>query len=641
MKTFLTTTTAASALLIGLLPAHAENAILLDTITATANLSDTDVSRTGNTVEIVTEDELEDAPVSRLSDVLTQVPGVNVVTNGPLGGWSGLTIRGASQYYVGVRLDGIDITDPSAPKVAYDFGTLSTGDLSRIEVLKGSQSALYGANAVGGVIDMTSRRATEDGLHHSVDLEYGSYNTLRGSYGLTMRNDMSELDLTISRVQTDGFSAADENDGNTEADGFTANRLSFYGHVDTDGGVRLGLSGFVDQSRGEFDPQYYADPSRTYPIMIGDGESYDEVTDANSAGLRAFVEFSTGAVDHSVSASIYDVSRRYRSSETYLLYDQSYSVIGSYLGVDDYTYAGTRRQLRYQGDAMLNADMRLSFGADATFEDYDQFGSYGTLAADSRDLGAFAEWAYAPNAQLDIALSLRHDDHATFGGFTTGRLSAAYRPREDLILRAAAGTGFRAPSLFELYSGFGDPTLEPETSLSAELGIEKRFANDTGFVRATAFYLAAENLIGYDYGSTACAYGPGCYNQVPGVARRTGVELETGFDLGPALSVGGSYTYIDSSVSATWADVARHDVSLFANYAFNDRLTGGLTLEHVADRPNSLGDYTVAHASVSYAFDDSTEAYLRIENLFDTEYQQVQGYGTSDRAFYLGLRKNF
>ncbi|MGB8623720.1 MAG: TonB-dependent receptor plug domain-containing protein, partial [Paracoccaceae bacterium] len=157
---------AAGAVLAVLAPvaAQAQDVILLDKVTASANLEETRTERSGSSVEIVTEDDLKKTEETRAVDYLARLPGVNVLTQGPIGSQTGMTIRGVSQTNIAVRVDGIDVTDPSGPQVAYDFGSLTTMDIGRIEVLKGSQSALYGSEAIGGVIDITTKRATEKGV---------------------------------------------------------------------------------------------------------------------------------------------------------------------------------------------------------------------------------------------------------------------------------------------------------------------------------------------------------------------------------------------------------------------------------------------------------------------------------------------
>jgi vitamin B12 transporter len=548
-------------------------------------------------------------------DYLNTLPGVNVTTRGSLGGQSGITVRGASQNYVAVIVDGIDVTDPSGTQVSYDFGQLTTAGVSRIEVLKGSQSALYGSSAVGGVINITTKRAVEDGTFQTVEAEAGSYRTARLSYSVAHKAGPLEVAATVSRVQTDGFSSADAADGNTEADGFLSNRLSFNAAYTLDGGVTFGASGFVENNEGDYDEGF----------PLGDG-SPDETQARKERGLRLFTEFMTGAVDNSLSASVFRLERRYLDSNAF--------------GANDNTYTGKRTALAYQGGVDLGQG-RLVFGLDHEAEDYAQEGNFGALDATSRTTGAYAEYSTALGDRTDVTATLRHDDHSRFGGQTTGRVTLAYRATDDLTFRAQAGTGYRAPSNFELFSFYGDTTLTPETSRTVDIGVEKTFG-DKGFIQATAFLMEVEDLIDFSDMGTPADFNDDGYAQVPGTSRRAGVEIQGEYAVSDTFTLGANYTYTDSKTNASgaWVGVPRHDLGISIAAQLAPALTGVLQVQYVADRP-TLPDYTVAHVTLTYDLGQDRAAYLRVENVFNKQYQQVAGYGTSDRAIYAGLRASF
>lgn len=599
------------ALAAAVLPAagQAQQGDTLERIVLSAGLEATAADRTGATVIVITGQELQAAGDVRLIDYLARVVGFSIRTRGPIGTQTGFTLRGASQNYVAVLVDGINVSDPSGTQVSFDFGSLSTADISRVEILKGSQSALYGSQAVGGVINITTRRATQDGIQHSLEVEGGSYATARLSYGFAARSARHEFAATLAHLRTDGFSAADENDGNTEADGFESTRLSFSASTELDSGLRLGASGFYEDSFGHFDEGAGAG---------GDGTPGDETNDNRSYGLRVFAEFSTARVDHTLAASYFDIDRDVR---------------GSWPGV----FNGQREGVSYQGATDLGAVSRLGFGADTVKETSDG----GDATGKNRQSGVFAELTHAATDRLDLSAVLRHDDHSRFGGHATGRAALAWRLQDDLILRASMGSGFRAPSNYELFHPyFGDPDLQPEESQSADLGIEKRYG-DRASIRATLFYLDVDNLIFWDDRGTDAWEDDG-YAQAPGLSRRSGLELEAAFPLGARVGGTLAYTYTDSATNAasSWARVPRHMLALSLAAELAPRLTAVATLEHGADRA-TLPDYTVVNTSLGYDLGNGAQAWLRIENLFDAQYQYVKGYGTSDRVFYAGLRKNF
>lgn len=569
---------------------------------------------TGVSVSVIDEDDLEETGETRVVDFLARLPGLSVRTEGPMGTRAALTLRGISQNNIAVRIDGIDVSDPAAPQVAFDFGGLMTTDISRIEVLRGSQSALYGSEAIGGVINITSKRATRDGFQASGGLEYGSYDTLRSSLTLANRGEGHETAVTLSHARSDGFSAAEENAGNVEADGFEATRISLFGRYAL-GEATLELSGFVSELRFDFDE---AGPVDGTP---------DDVTQRDQQGLRAALQFASGTVDHELALSYFNSDRTMTGT----------NIFGPYF----FNYDGTRTGIEYQGATDLGSGARLVFGAGHEEETYsDDLGLFGSQRHTTSVDTVFAEVNWAANADMDLSFALRHDEHSQFGGFTTGRLSGVWRLANDVTLRANLANGYRAPSNYELYDAFsGNAGLTPETSRSFDIGVEKTYG-DAGYVKATAFFVEAEDIIDYSF----TTFG---YVQAAGTSTRRGVELAGGFALRENLRIDGNYTFTDSGGSAvldssSWSlSAPRHSLSATLTADLGERVSMSLTGLMAKDLLGGLPDYGVAHATVTYDITDAAQAYLRVENIFDKEYQTVPGFGTSDRAWYFGLRANF
>ena len=205
----------------------------------------------------------------------------------------------------------------------------------------------------------------------------------------------------------------------------------------------------------------------------------------------------------------------------------------------------------------------------------------------------------------------------------------------------------RAPSLYELFSATGNLTLSPETSVSSELGIERGFGAWT--LTATAFLIGVDDLIGFDGASTVCGSGYGCYAQVPGNTTTSGVELKANYALSNHINSFGTYAYTDTETAngGRLPRVPRHQLSLGASGELDDRWSfsvagiGAADTEVSAYAPYPLKNYFAVNASVGYEVSDGIETYVRIDNLLDTQYQTSPGFGTSDRALYLGLRSRF
>jgi vitamin B12 transporter len=598
------------------LPVMAQTITDLDDIVVTANRAPTAQNRAGAVVTRLGRTQLDAQPGQGAVQLLSKVPGVSIRTNGPIGTQAGLTVRGIPQTNIGVRVDGIDITDPSGTQVAYDFGTMTTMDLSAVELVRGAQSALYGSRTVGGAFEFLTRRAETDGVSQEVQAEAGSYQTAKLSYSLSIKQGAREFSATLSRLQTEGFSAADDANGNDEADGYEANRFSFFARTETEGGVGLSLNGFVEASDSEYD--------EGFGTNVFDGTP-DEQIDRETYGLRAAADFSIGAVTHRIETSRFNIDRVLSGTNSY--------------GPFRFHYSGTRDVLSYSGEAKLGAITTLTFGAGRAWEGYFDDLEFSSQNAETRITDLHAELALVPSDNLDIVISARTDEHSRFGSFNTGRLSVNWRLTPETILRANLGNGFRAPSNYELFdANAGNSALQPEKSVSFDLGVEQAFG-DAGKVSMTYFDVTTRDLVDYSYSTYT-------YIQVPGQARRQGVEIAGELTLAPGFVANAAYTYTDATMTAeldssAWSAVTpRHSLAL--GIGTDVGANGHLSVDTLAafGRKN-LPDYGVLNASFIYDLGDMREVYLRTENLTDAQYQTVQGYGTPGRSVYVGLRAKF
>ena len=615
-------------------PAQAQE-IELDEIVVSAFKTAIERIRTGMSVSVVNP-SAQIAP-ARAVDGLDRLPGLSVSTQGALGNSARLRIRGADQRYIAVFVDGIRVTDPTSTQTEYDFGTLPSTSIGRIEVLRGSQSALWGGSAVGGVLNIETPRATEDGTAQQSQIEAGRYATRSLSYGLTHKQGALETTLNLSHFVTDGYSAVD---GGTEADGSEVNRMSAMLRYEFNGTLALGGALFHQRGSNEFD---------------GLNVNYVLVDQANSqnrdeTGARVFAELSLGNTEHVFDLTHYQVGREITDGSGFNTFD------------------GSRTTFGWQATTEVSDAVTLVYGADTMLEEARYSRLPGGLA-DTRISGAFGQVLWAVNGQLDIAATARMDRNSGYGDFETGRVSVSYRPDEATTLRGAIATGFRAPSIDELFGDYpaqafiGNPALAPEESLSYELGVEREFGNGA-VVSATLFRLDVENQIAYDacpindpaeldydpsIADYACQAGTvNTLENTAGTSVRKGFELAAEMPLGDRANLGLAYTYTDAKrQSGTRIGlVPRRELTLTLQGDITDRISAAASVKHAADRLNdfataAMPDYTVFGVSASYQVNDMAEAYLRIENILDEDYQTVPGYGTSGRAAFVGLRAKF
>lgn len=590
-------TTAALALTTSpMLAQDSDEIYLLDEIVVSGSLIPVAKSETGATVETLDADETGAAAQS-VSDVLATLPGVSMSRSGGVGATTTLRIRGLSSEYIGVRLNGIDITDTSSIKTQYDFGGLLSYGISSIEVLKGSQSALYGSEAVAGVVSMDTLSG-EPGL--STTVEAGSYGTYSAGISDKIESEKGSVAFTLSHYKTDGFSARSSDD---EDDGYEATTLTFGLEQDVSDSITLGLSGFYITSDSEYD----------LSSTDSAGESSSE-----EKGLRAFALVQGDNITHEFSAMLFDIER-------------------SYPGGYNEDFSGKRRELAYLGSTDLSARSTLTFGFEYTEEEFNIDG----LTESNNNKAIKAEWLHSPTADLNLSAALRYDSHSDFGEHISGRLAAAWEVASDWTLRAVLGTGFRAPSYYERFGYGGNPDFKEETSRSAELSVERRFMGDD-FVKATLFHTEIDNKINYNDDTWA-------YEQISTTTSQ-GIELSGHYTLSETFSLFGNYTYTDAKTADERTErVPRHDLVVGIDALLTDRLSGQVTLQHVADivpsqyapTDHKVGDYTLFNASLSYDPTDTVQLYLRADNLTDEDYETAGGFNTPGRSAYLGLKASF
>ncbi|WP_444464102.1 TonB-dependent receptor plug domain-containing protein [Rhodobacter capsulatus] len=595
--------------------AQEDEVIPLDAITVTASSEPVKLSRTGATVTVVTAEEIEKAPLA-FADYLSTLPGITLSANGGLGTQTSLRVRGLPAYYLGTRIDGINVTDAANPQVSYSFGGLTTAGLSRIEVLRGAQSALYGSEAVAGVIDITSWQPETEGTSGQASVEAGAQGTRSGSASVGLRTDRTELALTASRTVTDGISAYAQG---TEADGFNGTRINATARHALTESLTIGAAALLQDTAVAFD---------------NTGADADNHAEGRLRGGRVFAQFDTGAVWHELSLARARTERDVHEygSDTHFLSDR-----------DTLAYAG-----RWAALDTLSLNWGLEHGAD----DFSVASSWSTTAHGIRTSAAFAEALWSPRTDLDLSFALRHDDHSLFGGHDSGRLALAWRPDADWVLRAVAATGFRAPSPYELWSSYGKPTFQPETSRSFEIGAERLF--EGGSISATLFDTRVEDQITFDSNSFT-------YVQQAGTTKSKGIELAGTAAIGAHWSLFGAYAYTDVTVREGTAErrgarAPRHNLTLGVDGRIGARLDARFSVTHVAGlwdeyvdyssfpyatMQQKMSDYTVATLSMSYALTESAEATLRVENLFDESYQTARNFGQPGRSLYVGVRSKF
>jgi vitamin B12 transporter len=599
-------------------PAVAEDTDL-GTIIITANRTATEASKVGSTVVTIGAEEIEARGDEELTDFLATMPGVSVSANGGMGQESTLVMRGADKKYVKTLFNGIDVSDVTAPQVQTSFEHLMAGGITGVEVLKGSQSMLYGSDAVAGVIGVSTLDGIEEGIHARISGEYGSFGTRRGLVSVTGSGNDGKFSAVAQGIGSNGISSAEEHDGNSEEDAYRNITGTVAGEQRINSVVKMFGSALLIDSNSEFDDSF---PAPT--------DNSDNETEGTRRGARAGaqVDLMDGRFENIFSAQIFETDR-----DLHLV-----SIFGPY----DANYLGLRRKVDYQGKFTASDMVTVMAGADYEWQDATITDAFSTFQADATNAGLWSQVILTPVENLTLTGGGRLDDQSQFGGHTTWRATAAYNVSQTgTKIRGSVGTGYRAPSLYELYDTFyGNPALKPEESISWDAGVDQALLEGRLNLSATYFVLNTKDLIDYDFLTSR-------YVQVPGTTKRSGVELSASFGVNDRLNLQAAYTYTkaEDASGTRRPRVPAHDVALIATWRPADDWTVTTTARYVADTVDTgnvkLDDYVLVNARIGYQITEQAELFLRGENLLNQDYQTVNGYSTPDISAYGGFTFEF
>jgi vitamin B12 transporter len=609
----------------------------VDELVVTANRSPERADRVGAQISVLDAQGLRAQQTPVLSDILSRVPGVSFSRNGGVGGATSVYIRGAEAGQSVFLIDGVRLNDATSTDNGFNFGNLLVGDIARVEVLRGPQSVLWGSQAIGGVINMITADPTAP-FEADLTAEGGSHAWGYGRAGVGGKSERVTWRASAAYLTTDGISAAAdgaERDGDRTVGANAKARIALTPTASAD------LRAIYIRGRSEFD-------GFTPSFTFGDTGEYGVTEHLGGYGGLNF-ELLGGRLKNRLAVSASHVARKN--------WDPAQSPF-------DVTFSsfGHNERYEYQGVFEVTERWTAVFGAerdDSRMRSASSFSPTAVVRSAQTD-SAYLQVRGEAAPGVTLSGGVRYDDHEDFGGHTVGQASLAWRPNEgNTILRASWGQGFKAPSLYQLGSEFGNPALRPETANGWDAGVEQRFLDGRAVVSVAYFERRTKNLIDFVscFGSTAplCPlYPSGGYYDNVAKARARGVELSAQADLTEALSVQASYTWLDARNRTPGANFDRHlarrpsregDAEL--SYAWPVKLTTAVAVHYAGDRYDDAGNvnrlkgYVTWDLRASYPLTDQVEVYGRVDNLFDERYQTVRNYGQLGRAAYGGVRARF
>lgn len=606
----------------------------LEQIIVTGARAPIPASDVGSAVTIISRDDIDRRQVRYVTELLRAVPGFAVSHTGVVGSQTQVRVRGSEANHVLVLIDGVRANDPATGD-EFRWEYLSTANIERIEIVRGPQSALWGSDAIGGVVHIVTRTGSAANGGRAY-VETGTGNTLNSAIGGSFGGDIWSVGLSLEQLATDGFNISrtgDEKDASEIATAALNARMAPSDEVVIEVGARA-----VD-AYTQFDAVDFATTGLPFDS--------DVATDTRQG--YAHLGATLGAADARVR---HHLGMRYFDSDNRNFVDGRY----------DSATSSDRTTWAYQADIAVRRS-RLSLAVE---HEETRFSQRGAVILDDpnqvqkmRVTSAVADTQGRAGEALSWLLSLRFDDHSDFDDILTGRVSIAWRMTGHTTLRAAIGTGQKTPTFVERFGYFpqsfvGNEKLKPEHSTSYDIGLEQAFAALR--LQVSLFDQDLDDEINGFYCPNPWPAPCTAINMDRPSSRR-GLELAAQWSASDRLSFGATYTYTHSedADSANELRRPRHAGNLHVGYGFADgRGRVALAADYGGTRRDvffppwpdpseivTLGNYWLVDLTAQYGISDTLRLFARASNLLDTGYEQVYGYRTPGRAVYGGVQVAF
>ena len=593
---------------------------MLEEIVVTSTGVEMPLRQVGTSISVIDQEEIERLGFISLYDVLRTQPGISVTNTGGAGSATSLRIRGEEGYRTLVLLDGIDISDTSGPQVSPRFGQLLSSGVQRVEILRGPQGLMYGGDA-GGVVNVTTI-APSDGFGGEVSAEGGRYGAQQLSGNVGGGNDTVDFNLSGADYSNDGFNARSTDTVVRDDDGYDNSTVNARIGYQATQALRFTLVGRDVDGNNRYDDCYTVD---TFEPTDRCRDKYEQ------QAWRLAGDYRAGRFEHQLAYTGNDTDRKFFSD-----------------GQTGFRARGTLERIGYLGNFRYSDDLRLVYGAERQQESMDD----GSTDASRDQYGYYFEYQGGFSDRLFVTAGTRFDDNDDFGTHTSYRLSSAYLiplAGGELKLKGTYGTGFRAPSLYEVaynsgsfaYPPASETTLREEQSKGYDLGLS--WGADSGlYLEAVYFDQKIEDEIYFDLANYSG------YLQRDGTTDSNGVELSVAWPIVASLSLTANYTFNNTETAAGQSRPYRpeHLANLGLSWrTLADTLVLGAAWRLSQDAEDvdgsQLDDYQLLELSASYQLLPSLQLFGRLENALDEDYQEVPTYNTSGAAGYAGVKYTF
>jgi vitamin B12 transporter len=606
-----------------------DNALELPNMVVTATRTETPENEIASSMTVITAEDIAAKHLTTAADALRTVPGVDVIRAGGPGQPTSVYLRGANANHTLVLVDGVEMNDPSNTAGSFDFANLQTDNIERIEVVRGAASAAYGSDAMGGVINIITKKG-KGAAKFTGTAEGGSYDTWKTTGGVSGSTERVNYSLDASRLETAGFSTADKNMGNVNPNGHANTTVSGRSGIKVTDNLDLGTTLRYNEGKSSYDD--------------GGGINYDNTGNYNTFKdlfTRGFghLKLYDGLWEQTLGAS-YSRTNRNNVNVYSSAFPNSFDSVAAYLG--------EKVKLDYQNIFHIHKSNTVTLGVE---EEVDSFKSKSDYVPNpTNTMNTISTYLQDQIKLFDrsfTTLGVRYDENNRFGGHETWRVNELFTIKETgSRLKGNYGTGFKAPSLYQLYEptwGYGNSALKPEASVNWDVGLEQDFIHKSTTVGVSYFNNVFTNLIeapNYKYVNIS-------------QAKATGVESFVELRPITDLTFRGAYTYqqtknLDTTSALYGSELLRRprDKANFdTDYRFLEKahlhinvLMVGGKLDYAS---TTTTGYVLLNFAGSYDIHKNVQLFGRIDNVLNKQYEEVYGYGTSSVAGYGGVKVNY
>ncbi|MFY7964185.1 MAG: TonB-dependent receptor plug domain-containing protein [Chitinophagaceae bacterium] len=627
----------------------------LDEVVITATKFPIKTSATGKVINVITQQQLEQSGGKDLAQILTEQTGlyINGANSNP-GKDKSIYLRGAAVAYTLITIDGVPVYDASGIGGNFDIRNLSVNLVERIEILKGSQSTLYGSDALAGVINIITKKSGNNTkpFNGNALLSYGSNNTIKASAGINGKEKNIDYYAGYSIDKTDGINEAISTSPNADKDGYKQESFQ---------------AGFGIQANKNISIK----PYMRYTYLKGDidqGGFIDELDYTYSqksfqTGVKS--EFGFGKTKLNVLYNFNKIERGYTDDST-----------KSQNGYDMYSngiYNGNEHFVDAYANFVLSKSTKLTVGADfrasTTNQDYLSIGffgpyktSYGSDSLKQHQTSAYAALNYNNNEGFNVEVGGRYNNHSTYGSNGVFNINPSYQATNDIKIFANISSAYRTPSLYQLYSEYGNKKLKPEVALSTEIGLQHFFVDKKIKTQFVIFSRDVKDVIFFYYNSTT--FQSIYINQDK--QQDLGLEFDASFQLCKNTTLKTAYTFVDGQISSkkgngkdtTYNNLLRrpkHSINAGLSSQITKKLFLSANLNWFGKRKDAyfnnttfttndvvLNDYTLLDVYAEYGLlKNKIKLFANARNITDAKYTEISGYNTLGTTITGGVRFTF